>query len=189
MTAIIIDKPGSADKLRLGEYTKPVCGENEILVKVKASALNRADILQREGKYPPPIGASPNFGLEMSGIIEEVGSRVFKWKAGNKVFGLLPGGGYAEYAVIHEKMAMEIPANITFEEAAAIPEAFLTAYQSLVWLGELKAGEVVLIHAGASGVGTAAIQLAREVGAKIIITASKEKHKICKELGADLKID
>jgi putative PIG3 family NAD(P)H quinone oxidoreductase len=189
MTAIIIDKPGSADQLRLGEYPKPVCGENEILVKVKATALNRADILQREGKYPPPIGASSILGLEMSGIVEEVGSRVFKWKAGDRVFGLLPGGGYAEYAVIHENMAMEIPVNIPFEEAAAIPEAFLTAYQSLVWLGELKAGEFVLIHAGASGVGTAAIQLAREVGAKIIITASKEKQKTCKELGSDLTID
>lgn len=189
MKAIIVDKPGSADQLKLGEYPKPVCGENEILVKVKATALNRADILQREGKYPPPVGASPILGLEMSGIVEEVGSKVFKWKRGDKVFGLLPGGGYAEYAVIHENMAMEIPANIPFEEAAAIPEAFLTAYQSLVWLGELKAGETVLIHAGASGVGTAAIQLAREIGAKIIITSSKEKHKICKELGADLTVD
>lgn len=189
MKAIIVDKPGSADQLKLGEYPKPVCGENEILVKVKATALNRADILQREGKYPPPVGASPILGLEMSGIVEEVGSKVFKWKRGDKVFGLLPGGGYAEYAVIHENMAMEIPANIPFEEAAAIPEAFLTAYQSLVWLGELKAGETVLIHAGASGVGTAAIQISREIGAKIIITSSKEKHKICKELGADLTVD
>lgn len=189
MKAIIVDKPGSADQLKLGEYPKPVCGENEILVKVKATALNRADILQREGKYPPPPGASPILGLEISGIVEETGSRVFKWKAGDRVFGLLPGGGYAEYAVIHENMAMEIPANIPFEEAAAIPEAFLTAFQSLVWLGELKAGEVVLIHAGASGVGTAAIQLAKEIGAKIIITSSKEKHKICKETGADLTID
>lgn len=189
MKAIIVDKPGSADQLKLGEYPKPVCGENEILVKVKATALNRADILQREGKYPPPVGASPILGLEMSGIVEEVGSKVFKWKRGDKVFGLLPGGGYAEYAVIYENMAMEIPANIPFEEAAAIPEAFLTAYQSLVWLGELKAGETVLIHAGASGVGTAAIQLAREIGAKIIITSSKEKHKICKKLGADLTVD
>lgn len=189
MKAIIVDKPGGAEQLKLGEYPKPVCGENEILVKVKAAALNRADILQREGKYPPPVGASPILGLEMSGIVEEVGSKVFKCKIGDRVFGLLPGGGYAEYAVIHENMAMEIPDNIPFEEAAAIPEAFLTAFQSVIWLSELKAGEVVLIHAGASGVGTAAIQIAREIGAKIIITASKEKHKICKELGADLTID
>ena len=189
MKAIIVEKPGSADQLRIGDVKNPVCGENEILVKVKATALNRADILQREGKYPPPTGASPVLGLEMAGVVEQVGSSVFKWKAGDRVFGLLPGGGYAEYAVIHENMAMEIPDNIPFEEAAAIPEAFLTAFQSIVWLGELKASEFVLIHAGASGVGTAAIQLAREIGARIIITASKEKHKICKELRADLAID
>jgi tumor protein p53-inducible protein 3 len=189
MKAIIVEKPGGADQLKLGEYSKPICGENEILVKVKATALNRADILQREGKYPSPVGASPILGLEISGIVDQVGSRIFKWKAGDRVFGLIPGGGYAEYATINEDMAMEIPANIPFEEAAAIPEAFLTAFQSLVWLGDLKAGEVVMIHAGASGVGTAAIQLAREIGAKIVITASKEKHKICKDLGADLTID
>lgn len=189
MKAIIVKKPGGTEQLTLGEYQKPECGENEILVKVRATALNRADILQREGKYPHPVGASPILGLEMSGIVERVGSKVFKWKVGDRVFGLLPGGGYAEYAVIHENMAMEIPANIPFEEAAAIPEAFLTAFQALLWLGELKAGEVVLIHAGASGVGTAAIGLAREIGAKIIITASGEKHRICKELGADITIN
>ncbi len=189
MKAIIIEKPGGADQLKIGDYPKPVCGEDEILVKVKATALNRADILQREGKYPPPVNASPILGLEMSGIIEEVGSKVFKWKQGDKVFGLLPGGGYAEFAVINENMAIEIPDNLSFEEATAIPEVFLTAFQALVWLAELKAEEFVLVHAGASGVGTAAIQIAREIGAKIIITASAEKHKICKELGADLMID
>ncbi len=189
MKAIIVEKPGGADQLKIGNAPKPICGENEILVKVKATALNRADIMQREGKYPSPIGASPILGLEISGVIEEVGSKVFKWKNGDKVFGLIPGGGYAEYAVINENMAMKIPANLSFEEAAAIPEVFLTAFQSLVWFGELKAGDFVLIHAGASGVGTAAIQLAREIGSRIIITASAEKHKICKELGADLTID
>ena len=189
MKAIIVKKPGGSDQLEIGDWKMPICGEDEILVKVKATALNRADILQREGKYPPPINASPILGLEISGIIEEVGSKVFKWKNGDKVFGLIPGGGYAEYAVINENMAMEIPDNLSFEEAAAIPEVFLTAFQSLVWLGNLKPAEYFLIHAGASGVGTAAIQLAREIGAKIIITASKEKHKVCKELGADLTID
>lgn len=189
MKAIIVKNHGGADQLISGEWEKPVCGENEILVKVKAFGLNRADILQREGKYPPPVGTSQLLGLEISGIVEEAGSRVFNWKKGDKVFGLLPGGGYAEYAVIHEDMAMEIPSKLTFEQAAAIPEVFLTAFQSIVWLGELKAAEIILIHAGASGVGTAAIQLAREIGAKIIVTASKEKHKICKELGADLTID
>jgi putative PIG3 family NAD(P)H quinone oxidoreductase len=189
MKAIIVEKPGGIEQLKLGDYPKPQCGETEILVKVKATALNRADIMQREGKYPPPAGASPILGLEIAGIVESVGSKVFKWKSGDKVFGLIPGGGYAEYAIINENMVIEIPDNLSFEESASIPEVFLTAFQSLVWLSELKANEFVLIHAGASGVGTAAIQIARELGARIIITASTEKQKICKDLGADLTID
>lgn len=189
MKAIIVERPGGADQLKIGDYPKPICGDEELLVKVKATSLNRADILQREGKYPPPANASPILGLEISGVIEDVGPKVFKWKRGDKVFGLLPGGGYAEYAVINENMAIEIPDNLSYEEAAAIPEVFLTAFQALVWLAELKAAEFILIHAGASGVGTAAIQIAREIGAKIIVTASAEKHNICKELGADLMID
>ncbi|WP_041294690.1 NAD(P)H-quinone oxidoreductase [Ignavibacterium album] len=189
MKAILFDEPCTADKLYIGEFPKPEVGEEEILVEVKATALNRADILQRLGKYPPPTGASPILGLEIAGVVVEKGSKVFKWKTGDKVFGLIPGGGYAQYAVIHEEMAMRIPDRLSFEEAAAIPEAFLTSYQSIVWLAELKAGEFILIHAGASGVGTASIQLAREIGAKIIITASAEKHFICKELGAEVLID
>lgn len=189
MKAILFDEPGKPEKLYIGEYPKPEVNEEEILVEVKATALNRADILQRMGKYPPPQGASPVLGLEISGVVVEKGSKVFKWKIGDKVFGLIPGGGYAQFAVIHEDMAVRIPDNLNFEQAAAIPEVFLTAYQSLVWLAELKAGEYILIHAGASGVGTAAIQIARELGAKIIITSSAEKHFICKELGADVLID
>ncbi|BDQ03280.1 NAD(P)H-quinone oxidoreductase [Ignavibacterium sp.] len=189
MKAILFDEPCAADKLYIGEFPKPEVGEEEILVEVKATALNRADILQRLGKYPPPTGASPILGLEIAGVVVAKGSKVFKWKTGDKVFGLIPGGGYAQYAVIHEEMAMRIPDKLSFEEAAAIPEAFLTSYQAIVWLAELKANEFILIHAAASGVGTAAIQLAREIGAKIIITASAEKHFICKELGADVLID
>lgn len=189
MKAILFDEPCTADKLYIGEFPKPEVGEEEILVEVKAAALNRADILQRSGKYPPPQGARPILGLEIAGLVVETGSKVFKWKPGDRVFGLIPGGGYAQYAVIHEEMAMRIPDKLSFEQAAAIPEVFLTSYQALVWLAELKPAEYILIHAGASGVGTAAIQLAREIGAKIIITASSEKHFICKELGADLLID
>lgn len=189
MKAILFDEPGEAEKLYIGEYPKPEVGEEEILVEVKATALNRADILQRMGKYPPPQGASPVLGLEISGVVVEKGSKVFKWKIGDKVFGLIPGGGYAQFALIHEDMAIRIPDNLSFEQAAAIPEVFLTAYQSIVWLAGLKAGEYILIHAGASGVGTAAIQIAREFGAKIIITASAEKHFICRELGAEILID
>lgn len=189
MKAILFDEPGNADKLYIGDFPKPEVGEEEILVEVKATALNRADILQRQGKYPPPPGASPILGLEIAGVVAEKGSKVFKWKTGDNVFGLIPGGGYAQYAVIHEDMALRIPGNLSFEQAAAIPEVFLTAYQSIVWLAELKPAEYILIHAGASGVGTAAIQLAREIGAKIIITASSEKHFICKDLGAEVLID
>jgi putative PIG3 family NAD(P)H quinone oxidoreductase len=189
MKAILFDEPGEAEKLYIGNFPKPEVGEEEILVEIKATALNRADILQRMGKYPPPQGASPVLGLEISGVVVEKGSKVFKWKIGDKIFGLIPGGGYAQFAVIHEDMAMRIPDNLSFEQAAAIPEVFLTAYQAIVWLAELKAGEFILIHAGASGVGTAAIQIARELGAKIIVTASAEKLFICKELGADVLID
>jgi len=189
MKAVIVTSPGTAENLIIGETEKPIPKPDEILVKVAATALNRADILQREGKYPPPKGASPVLGLEMSGEIEEVGKNVTKWKIGDKVFGLLPGGGYAEFAVIHQDMAMAMPENLSLTEAAAIPEVFLTAYQALYWLGKLQKNETVLIHAGGSGVGTAAIQLAKMQGAEIIITASAGKHKTCKDLGADLAID
>ncbi|MEM6845658.1 MAG: NAD(P)H-quinone oxidoreductase [Bacteroidota bacterium] len=190
MKAILIKSPGGTDQLYLGEYETPEPAPDEVLVKVHATALNRADILQREGKYPPPAGASPILGLEMSGEVVEVGDEVTKWKVGDKVFGLLPGGGYAEYVVIHQNMAMEIPENLSFEEAAAIPEVFMTAFQAVHWLGKLQPSERVLIHAGASGVGTAAIQLAREMGAgDTIVTASEAKHGTCRDLGAHYAID
>jgi tumor protein p53-inducible protein 3 len=187
--AVIFKKPGGAGELRIGEADPPVPKENEILVKVYASALNRADILQREGKYPPPAGASEILGLEMAGEVSSIGSKVRKWKEGDKVFGLLPGGGYAEFAVINEMMANPVPSNLSYTEAAAIPEVFLTAYQAIVWHAHLKEGEGILIHAGASGVGTAAIQIAKLYGAEIYITASREKHDMCLKLGAGYAID
>lgn len=190
MKAVIFSSPGSADQLQIGELETPTPKPQEILVKVAATAVNRADILQREGKYPPPEGASPILGLEMSGEVVEAGKEVTKWKVGDKVFGLLPGGGYAAYAVIHQDMAMPVPDNLSLPEAAAIPEVFLTAFQALRWLGHFQAGEHILIHAGASGVGTAAIQLARQMQAgQIIITASAGKHQACLNLGTDLAID
>lgn len=189
MRAIVFDKPGEAEVLQLGEAEKPSAKDDEVLVRVAATALNRADTLQRRGMYPPPKGASPILGLEIAGTIAEVGRRVTKWKVGDKVFGLIPGGGYAEYAVIHQDMAMKIPENLSFEQAAAIPEVFLTAYQALVWHGKLRKGESVLVHAGASGVGTAAIQIAKEMGAHVFVTASAEKHQVCLDLGADRAID
>lgn len=185
MKAILLKKHGDASQLYVGEYQTPEPAEHEILVKLKATALNRADILQRRGLYPSPPGASPILGLEISGIVEKLGSKCTKWQLGDRVCGLVAGGGYAEYATIHEDMAMPIPKNLHFEDAAAIPEVFLTAFKALFLIGGLQEKQTVLIHAGASGVGTAAIQLAREIGAKAIVTTgSQEKISACLELGA-----
>ncbi|NDK57328.1 NAD(P)H-quinone oxidoreductase [Pontibacter fetidus] len=189
MKAILVKQPGGPEQLILGEYEQPLPSPNELLVKVYATALNRADTLQRQGKYPPPKGASPILGLEIAGVVEEAGINCTTYKKGDKVFGLLPGGGYAEYAVISEEMAMPIPDNLSFEEAAAIPEVFLTAWQALVWLGKLQPGERVLLHAGASGVGTAAIQLARALNAEVLVTASESKLQACLDLGAHKAIN
>lgn len=189
MQAILIKEPGDAGQLMRGPFPKPQPQAADLLVKVKATALNRADIMQRQGKYPPPNGASPILGLEMAGVVEQAGPQCRGGNPGDRVCGLLPGGGYAEYAVIPGDMALPIPAHLSFEEAAAIPEVFLTAYQTLFWLGELQEGERVLIHAGASGVGTAAIQLARDAGAIPIVTAGAErKLSVCRDLGAQAAI-
>ncbi|MCO6476107.1 MAG: NAD(P)H-quinone oxidoreductase [Phaeodactylibacter sp.] len=189
MRAVLIESFGGPDQLYIGEWPKPHPGIHEILVRVEATALNRADILQREGKYPPPEGESTVLGLEMAGVVESVGQGVAKWKPGDAVCGLLGGGGYAEYAVIHEDLALPVPEGLTAIEAAGIPEVFLTAFQALRWLAGLQSGEWLLVHAGASGVGTAAIQLARTMGAHTIVTASSGKHTLCKELGAVYAID
>ncbi|HET7615389.1 MAG TPA: alcohol dehydrogenase catalytic domain-containing protein, partial [Bacillales bacterium] len=135
MEAVLVNEKG---RLRLGEYEKPVAAAGELLVKVKATAVNRADLLQKRGGYPPPEGASPILGLEMAGVVEETGDEVEGWKKGDRVFALLPGGGYAAYAAVPADMAMRIPNGLSFEEAAAIPEVFLTAYMNLFWLGRLR---------------------------------------------------
>lgn len=190
MKAILLKEFGKPENLYLGETEKPTIAENEILIKTRATALNRADTLQRKGMYPPPPGASPILGLEMAGEIVEIGKNVCRWKISDRVCGLLAGGGYAEFVKIHESLAMPIPDNLNFEEGAAIPEVFLTAFQAIKWIAKLKEEESILIHAGASGVGTAAIQLAQLIGSQqIIITASKGKHEICKKLGAHHTID
>ena len=188
MKAIFVEE--STHQLFIEETPDPVMGEHDLLVAVRATALNRADLLQRIGKYPPPPGASTIIGLEMAGVVEAVGSQVQGWHVGDRVNALLPGGGYAQKVVIPAGMAMPIPENLSFEEAAAIPEVFLTAYLNLFVLGNLTGGEHALIHAAASGVGTAAIQLAREVGAVPIVTASsKVKLDVCEALGAQLAIN
>lgn len=189
MKAVLIKEFGGPEQLYLGTCETPQPKANEILVKVAATALNRADTLQRMGKYPAPKGESEILGLEIAGTVESVGAKVTKWKVGDRVCGLLGGGGYASYAVIHEELAMPIPDGISLIEAAAIPEVFLTAFQAIQWIAQLKEGEHILIHAGASGVGTAAIQLANRMGAIPIVTASSAKHELCLELGARHAID
>lgn len=189
MKAILIKAFGSADQLYIGEYPSPTPAAQEILVKVHATALNRADLLQRQGKYAPPPGESDILGLEMAGEVVETGTDVTRWQIGDRVCGLLGGGGYAEYVTIHEDLAMPIPVSLTFEQAAAIPEVFLTAFQALYWLAKLQKEESILIHAGASGVGTAAIQLAKQADATIFVTASTSKQDFCLQLGAHYTID
>lgn len=189
MQAIQTHSPGGPEQLYLGECPKPRPGPGELLVKVAATALNRADTLQRQGKYPPPKGESPILGLEMAGTVVEVGEPALRGRIGERVCGLLGGGGYAEYALIPDQMALPWPKGLDAVQAAAIPEVFLTAFQALSWLAKLRANERVLIHAGASGVGTAAIQLAKAMDARPFVTASAPKHELCLALGAEQAID
>jgi putative PIG3 family NAD(P)H quinone oxidoreductase len=185
--AILFDQPGDPGVLRYGDAPAPSPADGELLVRVRATAVNRADLLQRRGGYAPPPGASPILGLELAGeVVEPAG----EWRAGDRIMAVVSGGGYAELAVVPAGMAMRIPESLSFEQAAAIPEAFLTAYLNLFTLGWLAAGETALIHAGASGVGTAAIQLVRAAGARAIVTAgSAEKLALCRELGAEVTIN
>jgi putative PIG3 family NAD(P)H quinone oxidoreductase len=186
MKAITFDAPGDPEVLHLADVPDPTPGPEDLLVRVRASALNRADTLQRRGNYPPPSGESEILGLELAGEVEAVGSAVRGFSAGDRVFGLVGGGGYAEKALIHSQMAMRIPEAWGFETAAAVPEVYFTANETLFTLGELTQGETVLIHAGASGVGTAGLQMAKQTGARVFVTAgSAEKIARCTELGAD----
>jgi putative PIG3 family NAD(P)H quinone oxidoreductase len=182
MKAIVFDTPGEADVLRYGDAPDPEPSADELLVRVRATAINRADILQRRGGYDPPPGASPILGLELAG---EVARPAGEWRMGDRVMAVVTGGAYAGLAAVPAGMAMRMPDQFSYEQAAAIPEAFLTAYLNLFTLGRLQAGETVLIHAGASGVGSAAIQLARAAGARAIATAGSDaKLALCRELGA-----
>ena len=189
MKAVLIREFGAPENLFIGDWDTPTPKAHEVLVKVKATALNRADTMQRKGQYPPPPGASAILGLEIAGEIVGIGSAVTQWKKGDRVCGLLAGGGYAQYAVIPATQILPIPTNLSFEAAAGIPEVFLTAFQAINWIGKLQKEESILIHAGASGVGTAAIQIAKAIGAKVYVTASKGKHDLCLKLGAAQAID
>ena len=166
MRAVVITRPGGPEVLEVRDVPDPQIGPDEILVRIHAAGLNRADLLQRHGKYPAPAGVPADIpGLEFAGEVAKVGERVRQWKPGQRVFGLLGGGGYAEYCVAHERAVAEIPANLNWTEAAAVPEAFITAHDAMVVQARLRSGESVLIHAAASGVGLAAGQLARAIGA------------------------
>ncbi|KAF2077488.1 hypothetical protein CYY_001187 [Polysphondylium violaceum] len=183
MKSVILKEFGGIGNLLIGKAPKPVPRSNELLVKVKSFGLNRADILQRMGRYPPPPGESDLLGLEMSGIVVEDATGTFK--KGDKVLGLVGGGGYGEYCTIAASHAIPMPHHLTFEEAAAVPEAWLTAYQALFPLANYQKGDSVLIHAAASGVGTALIQLCKVSGAQTIIgtCGSDDKGDFIKSLG------
>lgn len=190
MRAVVLTEFGGPEVLRIAEVTAPTPGPEEVLVSVRATALNRADLLERMGMYPNPFPASHQVpGLEFSGIVESIGPRVRDWKPGDAVMGIVSGGAYAEQLTIHERQAIRVPYGMNVNDAAAIPEVFLTAWDALVVQGGLTSGRVALVHAGASGVGTAAIQICRAIGARVIVTCSTSKMAVCRHLGADLIID
>ena len=191
MKAVIITHPGGPEVLEIQERPKPEPGVGQIRVRVRASALNRADLMQREGNYPVPPGVSAEIsGMEYAGEVDAVGPSATLWKLGNRVMGIIGGAGHAEYLCVHEREAMPVPKALSWEDAAAIPEVFLTGYDALFNRLALLTGETVLIHAVGSGVGTAALQIARVAGAKVVGTArSAEKLERAKQLGLDIGID
>jgi len=170
MRAIVVREPGGPEVLEPAELPEPAAGPGEIVLQVAATAVNRADLLQRMGRYPPPPGASPLLGLEAAGTVVEVGEGVDDWTTGERAMALLAGGGYAERVALPAGQAMRVPDGLPLTDAAAIPEAFLTAWLSLAWLAGLGAGEALLVHAAGSGVGTAALQIGRELGARCVGT-------------------
>jgi tumor protein p53-inducible protein 3 len=190
MRAIVFDQPGDEGVLRPGEAEAPALGADDLRIRVHATAVNRADLLQRQGMYPPPPGASPILGLECAGEVIELGANVRDWKVGDRAMALLAGGGYAEEAVVHAGSAMQVPAALSDEEAGALPEVFLTAFLNIFLLGEPPQGGSVLVHGGGSGVGTAAISLGKEAALRVLVTAgSDEKCARCREHGADVAIN
>lgn len=180
----------SGEPLRLGELDTPAPGPNEILIKVAAAGVNRPDLVQRSGLYPPPPGAPQTMGLEVAGTVAAAGSAVTRWREGDEVVALLGGGGYADYALAHEGSALRVPKGLSMEEAAGLPETVFTVWANVFESGALKPGENFLVHGGASGIGTAAIQMAKAHGAKVFATAGDaEKVGLCEKLGADRAIN
>ena len=188
MRAVVITRSGGPEVLKIEQRPLPEPGPGQIRVRVRASALNRADVLQRRGKYPPPTGAPEDIpGLEYAGEVDALGPGAGLWAVGNRVMGIIGGGGYAEYLIVHEREAVRIPQNLPWEEAAAVPEVFMTAYDALIRQAALRGEERVLIHAVGSGVGMAAVQLARVAGATVLGTSrTPEKLERATEWGLDI---
>jgi putative PIG3 family NAD(P)H quinone oxidoreductase len=190
MRAVVITEPGGPDVLQLRDVPDPVPAQGEVVIEVAATAVNRADLPQRQGHYDPPPGASPYLGLECSGTIAELGDGVTGWQAGEQVCALLGGGGYAERAAVPVGQLLPVPSGLSTVDAAALPEVTCTVWAMVFDIGRLRPGETLLVHGGASGVGTMAIQLADRHGARVIATAgSDRKLDACRELGADVTIN
>ncbi len=191
MKAVLMDEFGAPEVMKIGETDKPQPKANEVLIQVVATSINRPDLVQRVGNYPPPPGDSEILGLEVAGTVAEIGSDVSHWKVGDRVMALVGGGGYAEYAVAFENHLMPIPESMSYEEAACVNESYITAFLNVFMIGGLKDGQTAIFHGGGGGVNTAAIQLAKALtpNAKLIITANPTKMERVKELGADLVID
>jgi NADPH2:quinone reductase len=190
MTAIGIDRPGGPEVLVPQTRPVPHPRPEEILVRVAAAGVNRPDVLQRQGGYPPPPGAPDIPGLEIAGEVVAAGASVRRFKAGDRVCALVAGGGYAPYCVVHEDNALPVPAGLTLTEAAGLPETFFTVWTNVFERGRLAAGETILVHGGTSGIGTTAIMLAKAFGARVVATAgSAEKCEACRALGADVAVN
>jgi NADPH2:quinone reductase len=190
MTAIAIRAPGGPEMLVPEQRALPQPAAGEVLVKVAAAGVNRPDVVQRQGHYPPPKGATDIPGLEIAGEVVALGQGATRWKLGDRVMALVVGGGYAEYCPAHESHCLPVPAGLTLTEAAAIPETFFTVWHNTFERGRLEAGETLLVHGGSSGIGTTAIQLAKAFGARVITTAgSADKCDACRKLGADVAVN
>ncbi|VFQ86026.1 unnamed protein product [Cuscuta campestris] len=190
MKAVVITAPGGPEVLQIQQVEDPKMKDDEVLIRVAATALNRADTLQRQGKYPPPKGDSDYPGLECSGTVEAVGINVSKWKVGDQVCALVGGGGYAEKVAVPAGQVLPVPRGVSLQDAASFPEVACTVWSTVFMMSRLSSGESFLIHGGSSGIGTFAIQMAKHLGVRVFVTAgSEEKLAACKDLGADVCIN
>lgn len=190
MRAVVAEGSGGPEVLKVVQRPVPRPGDGEILVRVKVAGVNRPDVIQRQGGYPPPPGAPDILGLEIAGEVVAAGPGAGRFSVGQPVMALVPGGGYAEYAVVHESNALPIPSGLSYEEAGAVPETYFTVWTNVFDRGRLQAGETFLVHGGTSGIGTTAIQLAKAFGATVIATAgTQDKCDACLRLGADVAVN